>query len=35
MGRQLAMVMDLNECIGCHTCTIACKRLWTHEEGME
>lgn len=33
--RQLAMVLDLNKCIGCHTCTIACKRLWTRDEGME
>ena len=32
---QLAMVMDLNKCLGCHTCTIACKRLWTREEGMD
>ncbi|MCP3983436.1 MAG: respiratory nitrate reductase subunit beta [bacterium] len=29
------MVMDLNKCIGCQTCTIACKRLWTQDEGME
>jgi ethylbenzene hydroxylase subunit beta/complex iron-sulfur molybdoenzyme family reductase subunit beta len=29
------MVMDLNKCIGCQTCTIACKRLWTRDEGME
>jgi ethylbenzene hydroxylase subunit beta/complex iron-sulfur molybdoenzyme family reductase subunit beta len=29
------MVMDLNKCIGCQTCTIACKRLWTRGEGME
>ena len=33
--RQLGMVMDLNKCIGCQTCTIACKRLWTRDEGME
>ena len=26
--RQLSMVMDLNKCIGCHTCTPACKMQW-------
>ncbi len=25
--RQYAMVMDLNKCLGCQTCTIACKKL--------
>ena len=25
---QYAMVVDLNKCIGCHTCTIACKAAW-------
>lgn len=33
--RQLAMVMDLNKCIGCHTCTIACKLQWTNRNGRE
>ncbi len=33
--RQLAMVFDLNKCLGCHTCAIACKTQWTRDEGME
>jgi dimethylsulfide dehydrogenase subunit beta/complex iron-sulfur molybdoenzyme family reductase subunit beta len=31
---QYAMVMDLNKCLGCHTCTIACKKQWTDLDGM-
>ncbi|MDP6979004.1 MAG: respiratory nitrate reductase subunit beta [Myxococcota bacterium] len=33
--RQLAMVFDLNKCLGCHTCSMACKTQWTRDEGME
>jgi complex iron-sulfur molybdoenzyme family reductase subunit beta len=29
------MVMDLNKCIGCQTCTIGCKTTWTEDEGEE
>lgn len=32
---QYAMVMDLNKCIGCHTCTVACKKQWTDGHGMD
>ena len=26
---QTAMVFHLDKCIGCHTCSIACKNIWT------
>lgn len=29
------MVMDLNKCIGCQTCTVACKTQWTNRDGRE
>jgi steroid C-25 hydroxylase beta subunit len=29
------MVFDLNKCLGCQTCTVACKTLWTDAPGME
>lgn len=32
---QLATVIDLNKCMGCQACTIACKTLWTEREGTE
>ncbi len=32
---QVAMVMNLDKCIGCHTCSITCKNVWTSREGME
>ena len=30
--RQLAWVFDLNKCIGCQTCSVACKVLWPGED---
>jgi nitrate reductase / nitrite oxidoreductase, beta subunit len=32
---QIAMVLNLDKCIGCHTCSITCKNVWTSREGME
>jgi len=32
---QIAMVFHLDKCIGCHTCSIACKNLWTDRKGAE
>ena len=32
-SRQIAMVFDLNKCMGCQTCSVACKMLWTRDDG--
>ncbi len=32
---QVAMVFHLDKCIGCHTCSIACKNIWTDRQGTE
>lgn len=32
---QVAMVFHLDKCIGCHTCSLACKNLWTDRPGAE
>lgn len=32
---QIAMVFHLDKCIGCHTCSIACKNTWTDRKGAE
>ncbi len=32
---QLVMVFNLDKCVGCHTCSIACKNIWTDRKGAE
>ncbi len=32
---QISKVFHLDKCIGCHTCSIACKNLWTDRPGTE
>ncbi|HEY3244168.1 MAG TPA: 4Fe-4S dicluster domain-containing protein, partial [Phycisphaerae bacterium] len=33
--RQFAFVININRCIGCQTCTMACKSTWTFSKGQE
>lgn len=33
--RQFAAVFDINKCIACQTCTVACKNAWTSGRGQE
>ncbi|HEY8394028.1 MAG TPA: nitrate reductase subunit beta [Thermaerobacter sp.] len=32
---HMAMVMNLDKCIGCHTCSVTCKNTWTNRPGAE
>ena len=32
---QVSMVFHLDKCIGCHTCSVACKNIWTERKGAE
>ncbi|HEU5484214.1 MAG TPA: nitrate reductase subunit beta [Microlunatus sp.] len=32
---QMGMVMNLDKCIGCHTCSVTCKQAWTNRSGTE
>ena len=34
-NKQFAAVFDLNKCIACQTCTLACKTTWTSGKGQE
>jgi nitrate reductase beta subunit len=33
--KQFAAVFDINKCIACQTCTMACKQTWTTGKGQE
>ncbi|WP_062356767.1 nitrate reductase subunit beta [Bacillus kwashiorkori] len=32
---QFGMVMNLDKCIGCHTCSVTCNNVWTNRPGAE
>lgn len=32
---QVSMVFHLDKCIGCHTCSVSCKNVWTDRPGAE
>ena len=32
---QFAFVFNINRCIGCQTCTMACRSTWTFSQGQE
>ncbi|MBI2431598.1 MAG: nitrate reductase subunit beta [Candidatus Hydrogenedentes bacterium] len=32
---HVSMVFHLDKCIGCHTCSVACKNVWTDSPGAE
>ncbi len=32
---QMSMVMNLDKCIGCHTCSVTCKQVWTNRPGAD
>ena len=34
-GDIFGMVLNLDKCIGCHTCSVTCKNVWTSRPGVE
>ncbi len=32
---QIGKVLNLDKCIGCHTCSVTCKNVWTSRDGVE
>ena len=35
VDRQIGMVLDLNKCLNCQTCTVSCKKLWNRDAGTD
>ena len=31
--KQMGMIFNMDKCLGCNTCTVACKNIWTNREG--
>lgn len=32
---HIGMILNLDKCIGCHTCSVTCKNVWTSRKGVE
>src|SRR5512138_3855769 len=32
---HVSVIFHLDKCIGCHTCSVACKNVWTDRPGAE
>lgn len=32
---NFSLVFNLDKCIGCHTCSVTCKNVWTNRKGVE
>ncbi|MCT9928587.1 respiratory nitrate reductase subunit beta, partial [Enterococcus faecalis] len=32
---QVAIVLNSDKCIGCHTCSVTCKNTWTNRPGAD
>lgn len=31
--KQMGIIFNMDKCLGCNTCTVACKNIWTNREG--